>query len=188
MVKIVLASESPRRRQLMELAGVDFEVIVSNVDETVSGGLPDEQVRELALRKAEAVRSTLHEAAIVIGADTLVYIDGCVLGKPEDADDAFRMLKMLSGNVHEVYTGVAILRGEESLVFSDVTRVFFRELSHEEIWAYIETGEPLDKAGSYGVQERGAVLVDRVEGDFYTVVGLPIAKVCAALRVFGGRL
>lgn len=181
---IILASGSPRRKQLLELAGVPFEIIVSNADETVSGS-PDKQVKTLALRKARAVRDVLGEKRIILSADTLVHVNGRVLGKPEDADDAFKMLKILSGNMHEVYTAVALVRGSEEHVFADVTRVFFRTLTEAEIRAYIETGEPFDKAGAYGVQERGAVLVDRVEGDFYTVVGLPIAKVWTALAEMG---
>jgi len=170
----------------MQLAGIPCEIIVSNADETTSGA-PDAQVKELALRKAHAVYKKIaqRENAIIIGADTLVYVNGRVLGKPKDADEAFEMLKMLSGNEHEVYTGVALVRDGESRAFADMTRVFFRALTDEEIWAYIATDEPFDKAGAYGVQERGAVLVDRVEGDFYTVVGLPIAKVCMELKDMG---
>lgn len=184
--KIILASGSPRRKQLMELAGIPCEIIVSNVDETVFGA-PDEQVKELALRKAKAVLFMLPEGEnnIIIAADTLVYINERVLGKPRDADEAFEMLRALSGNSHTVFTGVALVCGDYEHVFSDATRVYFHELSDAEILAYIATGEPFDKAGAYGVQERGAVLVDKVEGDFYTVVGLPIAKVARALSGMG---
>jgi len=200
----------------MELAGIPCEVIVSNADETITGQ-PDEQVRSLALRKAYAVANELGLESIrdtapgdtvapiiVIAADTLVYIDGHVLGKPNNHDEAFAMLKSLQGRRHTVYTGVALLRLANTSVardfatkdkavnkavseaaFVDSTEVFFRPLSDEEIYAYIATGEPFDKAGAYGVQERGAVLVDRVEGDFYTVVGLPISKVCRALADMG---
>jgi septum formation protein len=122
---------------------------------------------------------------IIIAADTLVYINGRVLGKPRDEEDAFEMLKTLSSKLHKVYTGVAILRGDYAHVFADATRVYFRALSDDEIRAYIATGEPLDKAGAYGVQERGSVFVDRIDGDFYTVVGLPLAKVCRGLAVMG---
>jgi len=164
----------------MQLAGIPCEIIVSGVDETIEGE-PHEQVRGLALRKARAVRDSLSESAIVIGADTLVYIDGMVLGKPHDTGEAFKMLRLLSGRMHHVYTGVALLKGDYEHVFADVTEVYFHELSDEEINEYIKTGEPFDKAGAYGVQERGAVLVDKVNGDFYTVVGLPISKVSRAL-------
>jgi septum formation protein len=232
---IILASGSPRRRQILEQAGIKYEVVVSDVDETIDGE-PDYQVKELALRKARAVRGikgktegalplpphslfekseakTLTETAqsavsnegvkglapcrglgtesprsglpVILAADTLVHIDGKVLGKPTDTDEAFTMLKRLSGRSHTVYTGVAILRGDEELVFVDAARVYFRSLSDEEIRAYVATGEPMDKAGAYGVQERGAVLVDRIEGDFYTVVGLPVSKVVCALGDMG---
>ena len=222
---------------MLTLAGIPHTVIVSNADETVTGE-PQEQVKELALRKAKAVLLLLNDMPmlnetsvlrgeqkedrervgegtfskapssdaenipIIIAADTLVYINGKVLGKPVDADEAFAMLRELSGAMHTVYTGVAIIRespqcsngqmlpsaglgGEDIHVFADATRVFFRELSDEEILNYIATGEPFDKAGAYGVQERGAVLVDKVEGDFYTVVGLPIAKVASTLACMG---
>ncbi|MCL2840532.1 MAG: Maf family protein [Defluviitaleaceae bacterium] len=188
-MKIILASGSPRRKQLMELAGIPFEVKVSNADETISGA-PDFQVRELALRKAEMTLSMLdegYENAIIIAADTLVYIDGRVLSKPENPDDAFAMLKHLAGQKHTVYTGVALLKtdGTDGNAFVDSTDVYFHPLTDAQIHAYIATGEPFDKAGAYGVQEKGAVLVDRVEGDFYTVVGLPISKVFHALVNMG---
>ena len=173
----------------MNLAGIAHEVVVSDADETIDGA-PDYQVHTLALRKGDAVIAMMEpsEDAIVIAADTLVYIDGKVLGKPKDAQDAFDMLKKLQGRSHKVYTGVALTctgMAGASVSFVDSADVYFRTLSDDEIWAYISTGEPFDKAGAYGVQERGAVLVDRVEGDFYTVVGLPISKVCTALMSMG---
>jgi len=173
----------------MQLAGIPCEVIVSNVDETIKGE-PEIQVRELALRKARATFSMLSEEQrlenpIIIAADTLVYINDEVLGKPEDATEAFEMLDDLQGKKHTVYTGVALLQDNYEHTFTDAADVYFRALSHDEIWAYIATGEPFDKAGAYGVQERGAVLVDKIDGDFYTVVGLPISKVCRALAVMG---
>jgi len=197
--QIILASGSPRRRQLLEQAGISHKVIVSNADETVDG-LPDEQVKELAIRKAHAVIPMLEPDtdAIIIAADTIVFINGEVLGKPENRDHAFEMLKKLSGNTHEVYTGVAIVRHPynswdgahiappitDMYVFADKTEVTFRHLSDREIFDYIATGEPFDKAGAYGIQERGSVLVDRINGDFYTVMGLPISKVYTALEQF----
>jgi septum formation protein len=194
--KIILASGSPRRRQILKLAGIPHEVVVSNADETISGA-PDFQVRELALRKARAVLSMLGEreknGAIILAADTLVYVNGEVLGKPQNPQEAFEMLRSLAGREHEVYTGVALVcceRGGErdsgrEVVFADVAKVYFHELSDGQINAYIATGEPFDKAGAYGVQEHGAVLVERIEGDFYTVVGLPISRVCCALAEMG---
>jgi len=186
-MQIILASGSPRRRQLLSQAGISHKVIVSNADETVTGN-PKEQVEELALRKANAVLSLVTEPgnAIIIAADTLVAIGDDVLGKPADHKEAFAMLKKLQGNTHIVYTGVALLRlGGEPIVFSDRAEVTFRNLADEEILAYIATGEPFDKAGAYGIQERGSVLVERVNGDFYTVMGLPISMVCARLMEMG---
>jgi septum formation protein len=203
--KIILASGSPRRKQIMQLANIPCQIVVSNADETISGE-PGFQVRELALRKARAVKTSgalppnPHELLeksstkplaegqvppIILAADTLVYVDGEVLGKPGDAGEAFDMLRSLSGRPHIVYTGVALIRGEEERAFTEAATVFFRNLSDDEIRAYIATGEPFDKAGAYGVQERGAVLVDRIEGDFYTAVGLPISKVVCALADMG---
>jgi len=192
-MKIILASGSPRRKQLMELAGLSCEILISNVDETISGA-PEYQVTELSLRKSRATLELLKSRekiaftdTVIIAADTLVYIDGEVLGKPANAEEAFVMLKNLSGKAHKVYTGVTLLKtdagGEDEVsTFFDVTSVFFHSLTDEEINAYIQTGEPFDKAGAYSVQEKGAVLVDHVEGDFYTVVGLPISKVYRALK------
>ena len=188
MSRIILASGSPRRRQLLEQVGIAHEVIVSNVDETIDG-TPEEQARILALRKAEAVRDIVSEDAVIIAADTLVYIDGNVLGKPSDPDEAFDMLKTLQGRSHTVYTGVAVLQvGRRACAvesFVETARVYFRKLTDEEIWAYIRTGEPFDKAGAYGVQEKGALLVERIVGDFYTVVGLPLAGLAVTLTEMG---
>lgn len=186
-LKIILASASPRRRQILTLAGINHEVMVSNADETIEGA-PDYQVRELALRKGLAVLNTLKPTdAIIISADTLVYINDKVLGKPKDKTHAFSMLKNLQGNPHKVYTGVALINVKtgEQKSFVDATTVYFHPLTDDDINAYIKTGEPFDKAGAYGIQERGAVLVDRIEGDYYTVVGLPISKVCKELNLMG---
>jgi septum formation protein len=186
--QIILASGSPRRRQLLEQAGIPHQVLVSGADETVTG-TPGEQVEELALRKAKAVLrlADKKQEAIIIAADTLVFINGEVLGKPESHKDAFEMIKKLQGSAHEVYTGVALLDvvSNKTKVFADVAEVIFRPLCDGEIWAYIETGEPFDKAGAYGIQEKGATLVSRVNGDFYTVMGIPISKVCVALGEMG---
>ena len=184
--RIILASASPRRQQLLEQIGVKHEVIVSNADETVTGS-PAEQVQEVARRKAIAVWQRLNSPSdtIIIAADTLVYAGGEVMGKPGTQDEAFEMLKKLRGNSHQVYTGVVILDASETIMFYDVAEVIFRSLCDEELLAYIATDEPFDKAGAYGIQERGAALIDRINGDFYTVMGLPISKVCAALAQRG---
>ena len=189
-MEIILASGSPRRKMLMDQVGIKCRVVVSGADETIDGP-PDVQVLTLAERKALSVinagdrgRSPL-QSCVIIGADTLVYIDGEVLGKPLDKDDAFNMLKKLSGNKHTVYTGVAIVKTDNPLdihSFVSKTDVYFRNLSDKEILEYIETGEPFDKAGAYGVQDKGALLVSHIAGDFFTVVGLPIAKVYEVLR------
>lgn len=173
---------------MLTQAGIPHQVIVSNADETVKG-LPDAQVKELALRKANATLPFIADVgdAIIIAADTLVCINNEILGKPENPLQAFQMLKKLHGTTHRVYTGVALIntRNNVSVVFSDMAEVTFRPLSDNEIYAYIDTGEPFDKAGAYGIQERGSVLVDRINGDFYTVMGLPVSKVCTALEKMG---
>ena len=172
----------------MAQADISCEIIVSDIDENISG-LAHKQVEELAIRKAVAVRSNIDGKAIIIAADTLVSIDGKVLSKPTDEADAFAMLKALQGRKHTVYTGVSIIKisdeGDVFRSFVDAADVHFRPLSDDEIRGYIATGEPFDKAGAYGVQERGAVLVSRIEGDFYTVMGLPISRVCVELAKMG---
>ena len=183
-MEIILASGSPRRKMLMDQVGIQCRVVVSGADETIDGP-PDVQVVELAKRKAISVISSLLQPSVIIAADTLVYIDDEVLGKPADKDDAFNMLKKLSGNKHTVYTGVAIVKTDNPLdihSFVSKTDVIFRNLSDKEILDYIKTGEPFDKAGAYGVQDKGALLVSHIAGDFFTVVGLPIAKVYEVLR------
>ena len=180
--RIILASASPRRQQLLAQVGIKHEVIVSDADETVTGS-PAEQVEEVARRKAIAVWQRLNSPSdtIVIAADTLVCVGGEVMGKPGTQEEAFEMLKKLQGNTHKVYTGVVIVDSLKTTAFFDVAEVTFRALCDKEILAYIATGEPFDKAGAYGIQERGAALIDCINGDFYSVVGLPISKVCTAL-------
>jgi len=168
---------------LLNQVGIPHEVIVSDADETIDG-LPEIQVKALALRKAKAVQLMVEGEPIIIAADTLVYIDEKVLGKPEGHDNAFNMLKTLQGRCHTVYTGVALIKGTTEYAFTDAAKVYFRKLSDAEILGYIATGEPFDKAGAYGVQDKGALLVDRIEGDFFTVVGLPVSKLATALKQF----
>ena len=186
--KLILASGSPRRRELMEKLRTSFEVEVSDVDEAIPGDISTEDAAEyLSGVKAAAVYE-LHksEDVIVVGADTIVVYDGEIYGKPKDEADAYRMLKKLSGRTHLVITGVTVIAGasgrERRLSFSNITRVTFYELSDEEIRDYIATGEPSDKAGAYGIQEQGALLVKHIEGDFYSVMGLPIAELAHALQ------
>lgn len=176
---IVLASASPRRRDLLAAFDFDFEVFRSDADESgVSELAPAEAVKELALRKAQWVKERRqNDGSVILAADTLVAHEGRLLGKPSDEQDAFRMLSTLSGTSHEVYTGIAILYGDALVSDCECTKVFFRPLSDEEIRAYIATGEPMDKAGAYGIQEKGGIFVRRVEGDYLNVLGLPVCKV-----------
>ena len=174
-MKIILASKSPRRRELLGSIVPDFEVITAPCDETLAGGVhPKEGVELLAIRKGEAVYASLSPDALVISSDTLVELDGVPLGKPCDTDDAHRMLRSLSGRAHNVHTGVAVHYKGRVYSGVDSTRVIFRPLSDCEISEYIATGEPMDKAGSYGIQGLGGKFVVRYEGDFDTVVGLSI--------------
>ena len=196
MRKIVLASKSPRRHELLEMVNVDHVVITADCDENITEPDPAAFVTVLSERKAEAVaeliqngevpEQTFSDGAVVVGADTIVYYDGTVLGKPKDAEDAVRMLKSLSGNRHTVYTGVTLIDtvSGKRLSFCEQTDVYFYPVTEEEIRAYVNTGDPLDKAGSYGVQGRGAFLVRRIEGDYYTVVGFPLAHFLRKIKDF----
>lgn len=185
---IILASGSPRRRELLSLLGLPFEVISSDVDESTPPGLtPEDIVRTLALRKAEA---TLHAAgeqrALIIGSDTIVVLGDKVLGKPVDLQDSRNMLRMLQGKTHQVYTGVACIGTEgRTVVEHRVTSVTMREMKEEEINDYIASGEPADKAGSYGIQGLGATLVERIDGCYFNVVGLPLSLLGSMLSSFG---
>lgn len=171
--KLMLASASPRRSALLKLIGLDFEVAVSDVNEDVPASAPHELVEHLARKKAQAVFS-LYPDRCVIGADTIVVLDSMILNKPRDKADAERLLRLLSGREHVVFTGVAVLCGKHVLVRHERTKVRFKELTDEEIINYIETGEPMDKAGAYGIQGRGAVFITRIEGCYFNVVGLPL--------------
>lgn len=177
MKKIILASSSPRRRELLQTAGLEFEIDVKEVDESIpEGTLPAEAAKITAAKKAAAVAGT-HKNDIVIGADTIVVAGGKILGKPKDEADAEAMLKMLSGIEHEVITGVCILCGETSQSFAQISKVKFYDLTDDEIKSYVATREPMDKAGAYGIQGRGCTLVERIEGDYFNIVGLPVAEV-----------
>ncbi len=189
-MELILASKSPRRNKLLKEAGFDFTVSPSNFDEsTVSLENPQHAVEELALGKARDSYGRLPSItklnSIVLGADTVVVCDGKVLLKPTDEDDAKRMLHELSGKVHQVYTGFAFVSARD--VYTDVvkTDVEFFNLTDEEIDEYVKTGEPLDKAGAYGIQGIGCTLVKRIDGDFYSVVGLPLAPVVRHLKDCG---
>ncbi len=182
MKKIILASASPRRRELLTTAGVEFEVCVKEVDESIPEGTdPVEAAKMTAAKKALAVAEDKKDC-IVIGADTIVVANKKILGKPKDKEDAISMLSMLSGVEHEVVTGVCIVKNGVPESFAQVSRVKFYELAAEEIESYVETGEPMDKAGSYGIQGRGCTLVERIEGDYFNIVGLPVAEVVRRIR------
>lgn len=173
---VILASASPRRKELLGYVVPHFDIIPADVDETLPDGISaDNSAEFLAVKKAEHV-SALHPESIVIGSDTVVIVGGEILGKPADEADAYRMLKMLSGKVHRVVTGVCISKGEKKRSFSESTKVEFYPLSDEEIRAYISTGDPMDKAGAYGIQGEGCILIKGIEGDFFTVMGLPAAR------------
>lgn len=179
---IVLASASPRRKELLERAGFEFISVPAQTEEIVPEKIAVEDMPEyLAVKKAEAVLQD-YPNDIILSADTMVELDGVIYGKPGDERSAFHMLRQLSGKTHHVYTGVCILANGEKESFTTCTKVEFYWLTDEEIWDYIHTGEPMDKAGAYGIQGRGAVLVKRIQGDFYTVMGLPIGEVFRRLR------
>lgn len=182
MTDIILASASPRRSELMTLAGFRFDVICADIDEIVpEKALPQEVVMSLALQKAQAVAKD-HRKSAVVGSDTVVALDGKILGKPRSEKEAVEMLRSLSGRIHKVFTGVAIVCGEKVTSFFEETEVEFYPLTDQEILDYIATGEPMDKAGAYGIQGRGAVLVKRINGDYFNVMGLPISKVYRELK------
>ena len=181
---IILASGSPRRRELMGYIRTDFEVVTLPTSEDADPGLPpNELAKTLALRKAAAV-AKLRPRDTVIGADTIVFLDGRIFGKPKDSAQAAEMLRALSGREHSVFTGVAIIRDGRSRVFCEETQVRFAELTDDEILTYTATNEPLDKAGAYGIQGRGALLVRGITGDFYNVMGLPLRRLSEELLRF----
>ena len=184
---IILASQSPRRKELLGQMGLKgFRIISPDVDETVEENLsPAQLVEELSLRKARAVAAEADEDDLIIAADTVVSLDGGILGKPSDEREAFAMLSALSGNRHRVYTGVTVLKGNRAVTSHEETIVTFRELDGEEIMDYIETGEPMDKAGAYGIQGLGALLVSGIEGDYFNVMGLPVFRLGRILAAFG---
>ena len=184
-MRLILASASPRRRELLEMLGVkSLEVIPALGEELPHPELsPAELVSELSRAKASEVAAAVDDPeALIIGADTVVSIDNAVLGKPKDAADAHRMLRILSGRTHEVFTGVTVLRGDEVCTAYERTAVRFRALTEGEIDAYIATGEPLDKAGAYGAQGKASLFVEGIEGDFFNVMGLPL---CLLGKILG---
>ena len=187
MERIVLASGSPRRKQLLEWAEVDFEVIVADTAETYPTGLPVGLVPvHIARNKALAVKKRLATERIVLAADTVVVLEGDIIGKPRDRDDAISILMRLAGNQHEVITGVILSKGNQEVAFADSTAVWFHELTKAQIEAYVDKYRPYDKAGAYAIQEWiGVVGIRGIEGDFYNVMGLPVSRVVQELAQFG---
>lgn len=183
MESLILASKSARRRELLTMLGARFEVIAIDTDESEPDGIePDALVRDLARRKLEAVRKKAGSERIIIAADTIVWCAGEIFGKPRDIDDARHMLIAMSGSFHEVLTGIAVSRGDTVTVECERTRVYFRKLGADEIERYIATAEVTDKAGAYGIQERAGLFVERIEGDYFNIVGLPICRLGVILR------
>ena len=187
MGKIILASQSPRRRQLLEQMGItDFVICPAQGEEDMGAHLPPDRLSEaLALAKAREVAAQAGPEDMIIAADTIVTLDHQVLGKPHSREEAVSMLETLSGRHHVVYTGLAVLWGGETVSDHEGTEVRFRPLSREEIEAYVATGEPMDKAGAYGIQGRGALLVEGIVGDYFNVMGLPVCKLGQILNRFG---
>ena len=185
MKRIILASASPRRRELLEQIGVDFEVIPSNAEEVITSREPGEVVKELSYQKAEDVASGISEG-IIIGSDTIVYHDGRIMGKPSDRDEAREMLRNIQGNTHSVFTGVTVIVKENGKSSCDTffreTKVHVYPMTEQEIEKYLDTGEPMDKAGAYGIQGKFAAWIEAIEGDYNTVVGLPVSSLWQVLK------
>lgn len=185
-MKIVLASQSPRRKELLGRMGLEFVTQASKIDESAFDGLEArELVATLSREKAQWIARQLEGETLVIGADTVVVRDGAALGKPKDAEDAVAMLLSLSGREHQVCTGVTVCRGDRVLTQVEETQVTFRDLTETEVRQYVSTGEPMDKAGAYGIQGLGGLLVEGIRGDYSNVVGLPVCRLGQMLKDFG---
>ena len=192
MKKIILASSSPRRQKILRQVGIPFDVLSSDIEEDITDELsPYEAVKTLSGEKARVAAEKINCPAIIVAADTIVDLNGKIINKPVDKQDAFNILKKLQGRKHAVYTGVTIIKktmdDNDTIVKNivDNASVFMRPMTDSEIWAYIETGEPMDKAGAYAIQEKGSLFIERIEGDFYTVEGLPIVRVYQELVNMG---
>ena len=186
-MQLILASGSPRRKELLSLFRIPFTVVPADVDETMDpANAPCEEVSRLSAKKARAVKREPDD--VVIAADTIVVCEGKVLGKPKSEENAYAMLSLLSGRDHQVMTGCTVLRGEKSETFTEVTDLHFRTLSEREIRAYIASGEPMDKAGAYGIQGGAALFCRRMEGDYYNVMGLPVCRLWQTLQSIAPEL
>lgn len=183
-MELILASASPRRRELMQLYGLPFCVKSADIDETMDTCKPAfDEVAKVSRRKAEAL-SCLYPEAVVVAADTIVVVDGRILGKPRTSEEAVGMLRMLSGRDHQVMTGCTVMQGEKSESFTEVTDLHFRALTDAEIARYVASGEPMDKAGAYGIQGGAALFCEKIQGDYYNVMGLPVCRLHGVLRRF----
>lgn len=188
-MSIILASASPRRKELLERMGLEFSIRTAPHDETMDPEKsPEEEVRRVSGLKAEAVKSLCGEDDIIIAADTVVVAQGIVMGKPASEEEAVSMLRTLSGAEHQVITGLSVARGEKMRSVSVTTTLCFRPLLDEEIFAYVQTGEPMDKAGAYGIQGLASMFVQSLCGDYYNVMGLPVCTLTGILRQFGVEL
>ena len=185
--KLVLASASPRRQELIQLLGLRAEIHPSGIAEDVTEADPSLLVQKLAFRKAEDVAKQYPKDYLVVGADTVVFFEDRILGKPKSEEDAYRMLSALSGRTHRVYTGVSLHFQGKKMGFYEKTEVQFARLTEREIWDYIESKEPMDKAGAYGIQGRFAPFVKGIAGDYYNVMGLPLARLYQALKFLGAE-
>ncbi|TAG99722.1 MAG: septum formation protein Maf [Sphingobacteriales bacterium] len=184
MERIILASQSPRRKQLLEWAEIPFDVIVKETDEMYPSHLPVEQVPVyIARNKALAIEEELTHERIIVAADTIVVLKETIIGKPKDRNDAIKIIQSLSGQQHLVITGVVVIKGEREIAFSDITKVQFHTLTYDEICFYVDKYKPYDKAGAYAIQEWiGVVGIHSINGDFYNVMGLPVSRVVKALK------
>ena len=180
-MQLILASQSPRRRELLGLFGIPFVVRVANIDETMDPDLAAaEAVAQISRKKALAVERA--EENVVIAADTIVVVGGKILGKPHSPEEAVAMLQMLSDRDHQVMTGVTVLRGQQAVTFTEITDLHFRKLTDKEIARYVASGEPMDKAGAYGIQGGAALFCDKMTGDYYNVMGLPVCRLGQVLK------
>ncbi len=186
-MNLILASQSPRRRELLGLFGIPFTVRVADIDETMDPNLPAaEAVAAISRKKALAVPREAED--VLIAADTIVVVGGKILGKPHSKEEAVQMLGMLSGRDHQVMTGVTVLCGDKETVFTEGTDLHFRELSDREIRRYVESGEPMDKAGAYGIQGGAALFCERMTGDYYNVMGLPVCRLGQVLKALAPQI
>ena len=185
MKKVILASKSPRRKSILEQVGLKFSIVASDFDETkIKFKTPQEMVKKLSFEKAKIV-ATKYPKTVIIGADTTVIFKKEIIGKPKSKQDAIRILKLLSGNTHEIVTGFTVMEGKKSITGHVVSKAKFKKLSDAEIRAYVATNEPMDKAGGYGIQDKGGLFIESITGDYFNVVGLPIFAVSKALKEFG---